>query len=71
MAAIRAAAPAPGSSASTNRSRVSAICHSDAAASGIAIGLVAAAAIEAAWWIQGRVRGEPRILWRSASAAQQ
>lgn len=40
--------------------------HLAVTASGIAIGLVAAAAIEAAWWIQGRVLGEPRILWRSA-----
>lgn len=45
--------------------------HLAVTASGIAIGLVAAAAIEAAWWIQGRVLGEPRILWRSAAAAQQ
>ena len=32
----------------------------------ILIGLVAAALIEASWWIQGRVLGEPRLLWRTA-----
>ena len=31
----------------------------------ILIGLVAAALIEAAWWVQGRVLGEPRVLWRA------
>jgi cation-transporting ATPase E len=30
----------------------------------VLIGLVAAALIEASWWIQGRLLGEPRILWR-------
>lgn len=30
----------------------------------VAIGLVAAALIEAIWWIQGRVLGEPRRVWR-------
>ena len=40
--------------------------HLAVTVSGIVIGLVAAAAIEAAWWIQGRVLGESRILWRSA-----
>ncbi|MGV0838234.1 cation-translocating P-type ATPase [Mycolicibacterium thermoresistibile] len=28
------------------------------------IGVVAAAVIEAAWWVQGRMLGEPRRLWR-------
>lgn len=28
------------------------------------IGVVAAALIEALWWIQGRVLGEPRLFWR-------
>jgi cation-transporting ATPase E len=31
----------------------------------VLIGLVAAALIEASWWIQGRVLGEPRLLWRA------
>ena len=30
----------------------------------VLIGVVAAALIEASWWIQGRLLGEPRILWR-------
>jgi cation-transporting ATPase E len=30
----------------------------------LAIGLVAAAAIEASWWVRGRVIGEARRLWR-------
>jgi cation-transporting ATPase E len=30
----------------------------------VLIGLVAAALIEASWWIQGRLLGEPRVLWR-------
>jgi cation-transporting ATPase E len=30
----------------------------------VLIGLVAAALIEASWWIQGRVLGEPRRVWR-------
>jgi cation-transporting ATPase E len=30
----------------------------------VLIGLAAAALIEASWWIQGRLLGEPRILWR-------
>ncbi len=33
-------------------------------AGSVLVGLVAAALIEAAWWIQGRVLGEPRVLWR-------
>ena len=33
-------------------------------ATAVLIGLVAAALIEASWWIQGRVLGEPRLLWR-------
>jgi cation-transporting ATPase E len=32
----------------------------------VLIGLLAAALIEASWWIQGRVLGEPRLLWRRA-----
>ena len=31
----------------------------------VLIGLVAAALIEASWWVQGRVLGEPRVLWRA------
>jgi cation-transporting ATPase E len=30
----------------------------------VLIGLAAAGLIEASWWIQGRVLGEPRLLWR-------
>ena len=30
----------------------------------VLIGVVAAALIEASWWIQGRLLGEPRVLWR-------
>lgn len=30
----------------------------------VLIGLIAAALIEASWWIQGRTFGEPRVLWR-------
>ncbi len=30
----------------------------------VLIGVVAAALIEASWWIQGRLLGDPRILWR-------
>jgi cation-transporting P-type ATPase E len=30
----------------------------------IAIGIAAAAAIEALWWLQGRILGERRRLWR-------
>jgi len=33
-------------------------------ATAVLIGLVAAALIEASWWIQGRVLGEPRRVWR-------
>jgi cation-transporting ATPase E len=31
----------------------------------LVVGLVAAALIEAIWWIQGRMLGERRQLWRS------
>ena len=37
----------------------------EATAGSIGIGLAAAALIEASWWIQGRVLGEPRVLWRA------
>jgi len=33
-------------------------------ATAVLIGLVAAALIETSWWIQGRVLGEPRLMWR-------
>ncbi len=36
----------------------------------VGIGLLAAALIEAVWWIQGRVLGEPRILWRTSPTVQ-
>ncbi len=31
----------------------------------VLLGVLAAALIEASWWIQGRVLGEPRFLWRT------
>jgi cation-transporting ATPase E len=31
----------------------------------VMIGLAAAALIEASWWVQGRLLGEPRLLWRT------
>jgi cation-transporting ATPase E len=31
----------------------------------VMIGLVAAVLIEVSWWVQGRVLGEPRVLWRA------
>jgi cation-transporting ATPase E len=34
-------------------------------ATAVLIGLVAAALIESSWWVQGRVLGEPRVLWRA------
>ncbi|MFN8033615.1 MAG: HAD-IC family P-type ATPase [Mycobacterium sp.] len=37
----------------------------------IGIGLVAAGIIEALWWMQGRILGEPRILWRTDETVQQ
>jgi len=37
---------------------------------GAAIGLTAAVLIEAAWWIQGRMLGEPRVLWRPRGPVQ-
>jgi cation-transporting ATPase E len=30
----------------------------------LGVGLVGAAAIEVLWWVQGRLLGEPRRLWR-------
>ena len=39
--------------------------NAEATAGSIGIGLVAAVLIEASWWIQGRVLGEPRRLWRT------
>jgi hypothetical protein len=33
-------------------------------ATAVLIGLLAAVLIEASWWVQGRVLGEPRVLWR-------
>jgi len=32
----------------------------------LCIGVVAAVLVEISWWVQGRVLGEPRRLWRSA-----
>ncbi len=37
----------------------------------VGIGLLAAGLIEASWWIQGRVLGEPRFLWRSQASMQE
>jgi cation-transporting ATPase E len=33
-------------------------------ATAVLLGVAAAAAIEAAWWVEGRILGEPRRLWR-------
>jgi cation-transporting ATPase E len=33
-------------------------------ATAVLLGLAAAAAIEAAWWVEGRILGEPRRVWR-------
>lgn len=30
----------------------------------VVIGLLAAGVIEALWWLQGRILGEPRRLWK-------
>ncbi len=38
----------------------------EATAGAVAIGLAAAALIEASWWIQGRILGEPRLVWRQS-----
>ena len=37
---------------------------------GVAMGLLAAGLVEAAWWVQGRVLGERRMLWRTDRAVQ-
>ncbi|KAA0107914.1 HAD-IC family P-type ATPase [Mycolicibacterium sp. P1-5] len=37
---------------------------------GVAMGLLAAGLIEVLWWVQGRVLGERRMLWRTESAVQ-
>lgn len=37
---------------------------------GLAMGLLAAGLVEVAWWVQGRVLGEPRMLWRTEPAVQ-
>ncbi|MCV7346550.1 HAD-IC family P-type ATPase [Mycolicibacterium rhodesiae] len=37
---------------------------------GVAMGLLAAGLVEVAWWVQGRVLGEPRMLWRTEPAVQ-
>jgi cation-transporting ATPase E len=38
--------------------------------SGLALGLLAAGLIEVSWWVQGRVLGERRTLWRTEPAVQ-
>jgi cation-transporting ATPase E len=38
--------------------------------SGVAMGLLAAGLVEALWWLQGRVLGERRVLWRTEPAVQ-
>jgi cation-transporting ATPase E len=38
--------------------------------SGVAMGLLAAGLVEALWWFQGRVLGEPRTLWRTEPTVQ-
>ena len=30
----------------------------------VLLGVAAAAAIEVAWWVEGRILGEPRRVWR-------
>ncbi|MEZ0356739.1 HAD-IC family P-type ATPase [Mycobacterium sp. SA01] len=37
---------------------------------GLAMGLLAAGLVEVAWWVQGRVLGERRMLWRTEPAVQ-
>ena len=37
---------------------------------GVAMGLLAAGLVEAAWWLQGRVLGERRMLWRTEREVQ-
>jgi cation-transporting ATPase E len=37
---------------------------------GVAMGLLAAGLIEVLWWVQGRVLGERRMLWRTEPAVQ-
>ncbi|WP_319430354.1 HAD-IC family P-type ATPase [Mycobacterium sp. RTGN5] len=37
---------------------------------GVALGLLAAGLIEALWWVQGRVLGERRTLWRTEPTVQ-
>ena len=37
---------------------------------GVAMGLLAAGLVETAWWVQGRVLGERRMLWRTDRAVQ-
>ncbi len=37
-------------------------------ATAVLIGLLAAALIETSWWVQGRILGEPRLLWRRADS---
>lgn len=39
-------------------------------AAGVAMGLLAAGLIEVLWWVQGRVLGEPRLLWRREPTVQ-
>ena len=34
-------------------------------ATAILIGVAAAGLIEVSWWVQGRLLGEPRLLWRA------
>ncbi|TGD87444.1 cation-translocating P-type ATPase [Mycolicibacterium sp. CH28] len=39
-------------------------------AAGLGMGLLAAVLIEVLWWVQGRVLGEPRVLWRGSHTVQ-
>ncbi|MBI3217541.1 MAG: cation-translocating P-type ATPase [Mycobacterium sp.] len=41
------------------------VSNTPAVLTALVIGLVAAAAIEALWWLQGRFTGEPKRLWRT------
>ncbi|WP_396927431.1 HAD-IC family P-type ATPase [Mycolicibacterium sp.] len=42
----------------------------EATTSGVAMGLLAAGLVEVMWWVQGRVLGERRMLWRTEPPVQ-
>ena len=41
--------------------------NSRAMTTGLLIGLIGAALVEASWWITGRIFGEPRVLWKPSA----